>query len=130
LDDVYIKNRQAAAAAYDKAFAGHPGLTTPYREPNSTHVFHQYTLKTSGVDRMDMQQSLMDKGVPAMIYYPVPLHMQKAYTDPRYKAGDFPVTEDLCERVISLPMHTELTDEQIDFITTTVLEYLEKNYKG
>lgn len=130
LDDVYIKNRQAAAEAYDNAFAAHPGLITPYREPNSTHVFHQYTLKTSGVDRMDMQKSLMDKGVPAMIYYPVPLHMQKAYTDPRYKAGDFPITEDLCERVISLPMHTELTNEQIDFITSNVLEYLEKKYKG
>ena len=99
------------------------------RDPRSTHVFHQYTLITNGIDRMDMQKYLMDKGIPAMIYYPVPLHMQKAYTDPRYKEGDFLVTEDLCKRVISLPMHSELTKEQIDLITSSVLEYLEKNYQ-
>ena len=129
LDD-YIDRRRAAADYYDKAFANHPALTTPYRDPKSTHVFHQYTLKTEGIDRFEMQEYLMERGVPAMVYYPVPLHLQKAYRDPRYKEGDFPVTETLCEQVISLPMHTELTDEQLQHITSNVLEYLNKNFKG
>jgi dTDP-4-amino-4,6-dideoxygalactose transaminase len=70
-----------------------------------------------------MQEFLATKGVPAMVYYPVPLHMQKAYVDPRYKEGDFPVTEDLCKRVISLPMHTELTPEQLELIVASVNEF-------
>jgi len=128
--DTYIGRRQAAAAHYDKAFANRAELTTPFRDPKSTHVFHQYTLKTTGVDRFAMQEYLMEQGVPAMVYYPVPLHLQKAYRDPRYNAGDFPVTEALCEQVISLPMHTELTDEQLNHISSNVIEYLNKNSKG
>jgi dTDP-4-amino-4,6-dideoxygalactose transaminase len=72
-----------------------------------------------------MKEFLESKGVPAMIYYPVPLHMQKAYLDPRYKQGDFPVTEDLCARVISLPMHTEMQDEQLNHIISTVNQFLQ-----
>jgi UDP-2-acetamido-2-deoxy-ribo-hexuluronate aminotransferase len=79
---------------------------------------------TDGIDRFALQDYLQSKGVPAMVYYPVPLHMQKAYLDPRYKEGDFPVTEDLCKRVISLPMHSELDEEQLNFITTTVIDFL------
>jgi dTDP-4-amino-4,6-dideoxygalactose transaminase len=71
-----------------------------------------------------MQEFLASKNIPAMVYYPVPLHMQKAYTDPRYKEGDFPVTEELCKKVISLPMHTELTDEQLNLIVSSVKEFL------
>ncbi len=71
-------------------------------------MFHQYTLVLKGVDRTAMREFLAAKGIPSMIYYPVPLHLQKAYTDPRYKEGDFPVTEHLCANVISLPMHTEM----------------------
>lgn len=122
--DQYAAKRKAAADFYDKAFAGNPKLVTPARYQKSTHVFHQYTLVTKGVDRKGLIDHLSSKGIPAMIYYPVPLHMQKAYIDPRYKPGDFPVTEALCDAVFSLPMHTELDEEQLQFITSSVLEFI------
>ncbi len=124
--DEYAAKRRAAADYYDKAFAGHPNLKIPVRYSQSTHVFHQYTLVTKDVDRKGLQEHLSSKEIPAMIYYPVPLHMQKAYIDPSYKPGDFPVTEFLSDHVISLPMHTELDDEQLEFITTSVLEFLNR----
>jgi UDP-2-acetamido-2-deoxy-ribo-hexuluronate aminotransferase len=123
--DEYAHARQQVAAAYDKAFKGHPELVVPAHFTRSTHVFHQYTLQAVGVDRNKLQEYLATKDVPAMIYYPVPIHLQKAYLDPRYKAGDFPVTEKLSHTVISLPMHTEMDQEQLDHITSSVLEYLE-----
>lgn len=125
LDD-YAAARNYAATYYDKAFENHPKLKTPARFEKSTHVFHQYTLVTEGVDRNAMQEFLASKEVPAMIYYPVPLHMQKAYLDPRYKEGDFPATEHLCKTVISLPMHTELDEEQLKHITDSVLEFVNR----
>lgn len=124
--DAYSAARNAAASFYDEAFKNEPKLKTPARAKNSTHVFHQYTLITDGVDRFGLQDFLSTKGIPAMVYYPVPLHMQKAYVDPRYKEGDFPVTEELCKRVISLPMHTELSQEQLDFIVSSVKEFVGK----
>ncbi|MBK9801072.1 MAG: DegT/DnrJ/EryC1/StrS family aminotransferase [Bacteroidetes bacterium] len=124
--DGYAKARNAAAAYYDKAFANHPKVKTPARAKNSTHVFHQYTLQLKGVDRAALKDYLASKDIPAMIYYPVPLHLQKAYTDARYKAGDFPVTEQLCATVISLPMHTELDAETLKYITNEVLSFLNK----
>lgn len=124
--DEYIAARQAAAAYYDEAFAGNPHIKTPVRDPKSTHVFHQYTLQLTGVDRNAVQAALKEKGIPAMIYYPVPLHLQKAYQDPRYKAGDFPAAEKLSACVLSLPMHTELDQEQLSFITTAVLDAVGK----
>ena len=124
--DAYSAARNAAASFYDDAFMNEPKLKTPARAKNSTHVFHQYTLITDGVDRFGLQDFLSTKGIPAMVYYPVPLHMQKAYVDPRYKEGDFPVTEELCKRVISLPMHTELSQEQLDFIVSSVKEFVGK----
>lgn len=120
LDD-YIKARRHAADYYDKAFAGNPKITIPARSPESTHVFHQYTVKLNGIDRNDLQKVLAQKGIPAMIYYPVPLHLQKAYKTDRYKSGDFPVAVQLCECVLSLPMHTELEEEQLEFITECTL---------
>ncbi|MEI6899806.1 MAG: DegT/DnrJ/EryC1/StrS family aminotransferase [Bacteroidota bacterium] len=123
LDD-YAARRKDAADFYDKAFAGHPKLKTPYRYPKSTHVFHQYTLVANNFDRLALINYLGEKGIPAMIYYPVPLHLQKAYLDPRYKPGDFPVTESLSNSVFSLPMHTELDEEQLNFITRSVLEFI------
>jgi dTDP-4-amino-4,6-dideoxygalactose transaminase len=120
----YIANRQRAAAYYDRAFANHPKLTVPARDPKSTHVFHQYTLVLKGVERASLQSKLQDKGIASMVYYPVPMHMQKAYTDARYKEGDFPVTEELSRNVISLPMHTELTEEQLAYITQGMLDAL------
>ena len=125
LDD-YAVERNRAADHYDNAFKDYPQLMTPVRWNQTSHVFHQYTLVTDGISREALQQHLMSKGVPAMIYYPVPLHMQKAYLDPRYKEGDFPVTEMLSERVISLPMSTELDEEQLEYITSSVIEFLEK----
>jgi dTDP-4-amino-4,6-dideoxygalactose transaminase len=119
----YCEARQSAAAHYDKAFANHPKVKIPVRMPGSTHVFHQYTLTLSGVDRAGLRAHLEQKGIPSMIYYPIPLHLQKAYADPRYKAGDFPVTEALCANVISLPMHTELKKDDLQYIVGSVLEY-------
>ena len=122
--DAYTAARQRAAAYYDKAFANNEKLLIPGREPHSTHVFHQYTLRVVGVDRDQLREGLAERGIPAMIYYPVPLHQQKAYLDPRYKDGDFPVAERLAACVLSLPMHTELDEEQLAFITSSVLELL------
>lgn len=124
--DQYAEARRAAADYYDFAFANNPKLMTPKRAGNSTHVFHQYTLITKNVDRFGLQEFLQSKDIPAMVYYPVPMHMQKAYTDPRYMEGDFPVTEALSKSVISLPMHTELDDEQLKYITDSVLEFVNR----
>jgi len=125
LDD-YARERNRAADHYTNAFKDYPQLKTPVKWEKTTHVFHQYTLVTEGIDRNELQKHLMSKDIPAMIYYPVPLHMQKAYLDPRYNEGDFPVTEMLSEKVISLPMSTELDDEQLEYITSSVIEFLEK----
>ena len=125
LDD-YAAKRRAAADFYDKAFAGNPKLKPPVRYTKSTHVFHQYTLVLKDVDRQGLIDHLGKKEIPAMIYYPVPLHLQTAYLDPRYKPGDFPVTEALCASVISLPMHTELDEEQLNHIVTSVLEFVNR----
>ena len=119
--DEYIAARQRAAAYYDAAFAGNDKLLVPGRQSRSTHVFHQYTLRVVGADRDKLREGLAEKGIPAMIYYPIPLHQQKAYLDPRYKDGDFPVAERLAECVLSLPMHTELDEEQLHYITSNVL---------
>ena len=118
----YIANRQRAAAYYNKAFAGNEHIITPARLEASTHVYHQYTLQLKGIDRDKVKESLAEAGIPAMVYYPVPLHMQKAYQDPRYKEGDFPNAEYLSACVLSLPMHTELDDEQLAYITNAVLK--------
>ena len=124
--DAYTAARQRAAAYYDKAFANNEKLLIPGRAPHSTHVFHQYTLRVVGADRDQLREGLAERGIPAMIYYPVPLHQQKAYLDPRYKDGDFPVAERLAACVLSLPMHTELDEEQLAFITSSVLELINK----
>ncbi|MCQ2959973.1 MAG: DegT/DnrJ/EryC1/StrS family aminotransferase [Bacteroidales bacterium] len=122
----YTKARQAAAAFYDNAFSHNSKLTIPARNPQSSHVFHQYTIKLhASIDRNKLQASLKEKGIPAMIYYPIPLHLQKAYTNDRYKKGDFPNAEHLSQCVLSLPMHTELDKEQQTYITQTVLELIQ-----
>jgi dTDP-4-amino-4,6-dideoxygalactose transaminase len=122
--DTYAAKRRAAADFYDKAFAGNTKLKTPARYSRSNHVFHQYTLVTRDLDRAALIAHLNSKDIPAMIYYPVPLHLQKAYLDARYKPGDFPVTEHLSNTVVSLPMHTELDEEQLKHITSSVLEFV------
>lgn len=120
--DEYCASRQAVAAKYDLAFANHPDLTIPHRDAKSTHVFHQYTLKLSdSVNREDMRNYLREQGIPSMVYYPLPLNKQEAYSSNE----QFPVTEDLCSRVLSLPISTELSDEQIDTIIEHVKTYLD-----
>ena len=120
--DEYIAARQKAAAYYDKAFEGKDWLLTPVCSNRSTHVYHQYTLRLMGVDRDALRGALAEKGIPAMVYYPVPLHLQEAYKDARYGEGAFPVAERLAECVLSLPMHTELDEEQLEYITRSVEE--------
>ena len=119
----YTQRRQAAAAVYDTAFAANPHILIPGRNPHSTHVFHQYTLRLIDTDRDRVREQLAEVGIPAMIYYPIPLHLQKAYQDPRYKQGDFPIAEKLAACVLSLPMHTELDNEQLDYITSHVNKF-------
>jgi dTDP-4-amino-4,6-dideoxygalactose transaminase len=124
--DQYAASRRSVADYYDKAFVGHSKAITPVRAKYSDHVFHQYTLVLNGIDRTAMRDFLASRDIPSMIYYPVPLHLQKAYTDIRYKAGDFPVTEWLCANVISLPIHTEMDEETLNYITANVLEFLNR----
>lgn len=122
--DSYNEARRSAADFYDKAFAELGNVITPMRDEKSTHAFHQYTLRLQGVDRQGLISHLNGKGIPAMIYYPVPLHMQKAYQDDRYKQGQFPIAEALASQVISLPMHSELDNEQLEFITQSLIEFV------
>jgi len=123
--DSYNVARQNAARKYSVAFEGHKNIIAPtICEQCDCHVFHQYVLRILDADRDALMQHLQDKGIPCAIYYPIPLHLQKAYADARYKEEDFPVTNQLVKEVIALPMHTELDDEQIQFITDSVLEFL------
>lgn len=123
--DKYNAARQQAAQKYSDALAGHASIITPVTAGEAdSHVFHQYTLRILNADRDGLMQHLLDKGIPCAIYYPIPLHSQKAYADARYNESDFPVTNQLVKEVISLPMHTELDDEQITFITNCILEFL------
>ena len=121
--DEYAAARNKVAAYYDKAFASHSQIKTPVRAKNTTHVFHQYTLQLTGVDRNKLREFLATKDIPSMIYYPIPLHRQKAYASPAYKPEDFQVTEKLCACVLSLPMHTELDEDILKYISDSVLEF-------
>ncbi|MEZ4854980.1 MAG: DegT/DnrJ/EryC1/StrS family aminotransferase [Gelidibacter sp.] len=126
--DVYNSARIKAANAYDKAFENHQNIITPFREgTQDNHVFHQYTLKVKNVDRDALAKHLNEQGIPCGVYYPIPLHLQKAYADSRYNEADFTVTNQLVKEVISLPMHTELDEEQITFITSTVINFVNNN---
>jgi dTDP-4-amino-4,6-dideoxygalactose transaminase len=122
--DSYCDARRKAAEYYNNAFASNPNIITPITSDFSTHVFHQYTLKITNGKRNDLHQHLLDNNIPNAIYYPVPLHAQKAYQDERYNEDDFTVTNQLIDTVISLPMHTELDEEQLAFITKTVNDFV------
>ncbi len=123
LDD-YCDARRAAAEYYNKGFSVSEKISTPVTSDFTSHVFHQYTLRLKDTDRNALHKYLLDKGIPNAIYYPVPLHSQKAYADDRYNEDDFKVTNELIETVISLPMHTELEKEQQDLIINTILEFI------
>lgn len=123
LDD-YNKARRSVADYYDRAFAGNRFITTPFRADYGKHVFHQYTLLLEGVNRDGLNQFLASKNIPSMIYYPVPAHRQKMFE--AYGSGntELKVTDWLTERVISLPVHTEMDQEQMEYISSAVLEYV------
>ncbi|TDQ22795.1 dTDP-4-amino-4,6-dideoxygalactose transaminase [Tenacibaculum caenipelagi] len=122
--DSYCDARRKAAEYYSNAFADNPNIITPIISDFTTHVFHQYTLRIINGKRDELHQHLLDKGIPNAIYYPVPLHAQKAYQDNRYNETDFTVTNQLIDEVISLPMHTELDEEQLAFITKTINDFI------
>lgn len=124
--DEYIDARRKAAGFYDAAFSGNDKITVPFRASNNKHVFHQYTLTLNGVDRDALNLFLAENGVPSMIYYPVPAHRQKMFD--AFGGSDYKLetTDWLTERVISLPIHTELDEEQQQFIVSKVLEFINK----
>ncbi|HEY6901255.1 MAG TPA: DegT/DnrJ/EryC1/StrS family aminotransferase [Puia sp.] len=124
--DEYIAARRSAADYYDNAFKAHPKITTPYRASYSHHVFHQYTLVLENVDRNGLNEFLAGKNIPSMIYYPVPAHRQQMFASSGGGNFHLETTDWLTERVISLPMHTELDQEQLEYITSGVLEYINK----
>ncbi len=114
--DTYCSARQYVANYYDQAFKDHPYFKIPVRDPKSTHVFHQYTLQVCGLDRDSVRKHLAENEIPSMIYYPLPLHFQEAFGASNYHEGQFPVSETLCKCVLSLPISTEMDDEQLQYI--------------
>ncbi|MFV0218082.1 DegT/DnrJ/EryC1/StrS family aminotransferase [Empedobacter falsenii] len=122
----YNAARNKAAAYYTDAFKDIDALLTPVKGEDTTHVFHQYTLRVTNGKRNELQAFLTEKEIPAMIYYPVPLRKQKAYDNGHYNDADFPNTNKLVEEVMSLPMHTELDEEQLAYITSAVREFFGK----
>lgn len=125
--DHYIDARQAAAAFYDKAFSNNPNITTPFTASYSNHVYHQYTMLLNNVDRNQLSENLAKHNIPSMIYYPVPAHRQKMFD--AFGGADYqlPITDWLTERVISLPIHTELDAEQLQYIADHVNQYTQTN---
>ncbi|HOS72788.1 MAG TPA: DegT/DnrJ/EryC1/StrS family aminotransferase [Bacteroidales bacterium] len=124
--DEFNNARKAAADYYDEAFSGCKSLITPERSSFSTHIFHQYTVRVTDGRRDELRNYLAGKDVPSMVYYPGPLHSQNAYRYLGYGVNDFPVTSELCREVLSLPMHPDLEQDQLDHIAISVLEYLNK----
>lgn len=124
--DEFIAARKRAAAYYDKALGDLGDIITPVVGPKSEHTYHQYTLRVLNGKRDALREFLAEAGIPAMIYYPIPLHRQKAYLDPRYKDSDFPGAETLAAEVLSLPMHTELDEEQLAYICETIHKFFAK----
>jgi dTDP-4-amino-4,6-dideoxygalactose transaminase len=123
--DAYGQARRKAAKAYNDAFSVNEYIITPeFDFEGDDHVFHQYVMRITNGKRDALLAHLQEKGIPCAIYYPIPLHVQKAYADVRYNDADFTITNKLCAEVIALPMHTELEKDQIDFITTTILNFV------
>ena len=128
--DEYCASRQRVAAYYDKALADHANYKTPVRDPKSTHVFHQYTLQLNNIDRDELKKYLAEKGIPSMIYYPLPLHFQKAFGAENYTEGQFPISEALCRKVLSLPISTEMDEEQLAYIVKELNTFAEMKQVG
>jgi dTDP-4-amino-4,6-dideoxygalactose transaminase len=124
LDD-FIRRRREAARYYDSRLGGHPRIQIPGKAPFTDHVYHQYTLVIMNADRERIRQRMKEAGIPTMVYYPVPLSLQKAFSFAGYKPGDFPVTEKLCSSVLSLPIHTEMEMAELDYICSTLLNIID-----
>ncbi len=124
LDD-FIARRRRVAAIYDERLGSVPGISTPFAAEKNTHIYHQYTVQLDPSIRDSVQKQLKEKEIPSLIYYPVPLSLQKAFNFAGYREGDFPVTENLCKSVLSLPIHTEMDPEQMDYICTNLLNIIE-----
>lgn len=123
--DAYNVARRTAAKKYNELLSVNENIIVPQFDWNGDdHVFHQYVMRITNGKRDGLLAHLQSKEIPCAIYYPIPLHSQKAYADVRYKEEDFPITNQLCKEVIALPMHTELDDDQIKFITDTILEFV------
>lgn len=121
--DAFITARREAADYYHSALSGLEWLILPKTSPNSTHTYHQFTVTVKNGERDKLKQHLADHGIPTMVYYPVPAHLQPAYASLNYREGDFPIAERLCSEVLSLPMHTELTEEQLEYICHTIKNF-------
>jgi dTDP-4-amino-4,6-dideoxygalactose transaminase len=124
--DRYNSARKAVADYYDEAFAGCSSIAVPVREKYSSHIFHQYTIRIKEGLRDDLKKYLDKQKIPSMIYYPAPLHLQEAYRYLGYKESDFPVTGTLCKEVLSLPVHTEMEQDQLEYITQKILGFFER----
>jgi dTDP-4-amino-4,6-dideoxygalactose transaminase len=124
LDD-FIDRRRKVAAVYSQRLGSRPGIKIPVTDQKGTHVYHQYTIQLDPEVRDSVQSKLSLKGIPSIIYYPVPLSLQKAFNFAGYRQGDFPVTENLCKSVLSLPIHTEMDSEQMDYICTNLLNIID-----
>lgn len=122
--DSYCSARQKVAAYYNQAFSEVKQITTPYKAPNTTHVYHQYTIKLSGVDRIELIEYLNSHGIPSMIYYPLPAHKQGMFKSFGKENQDLPITNHLTECVLSLPIHTEMEQEQLEYITKHVIHFI------
>jgi UDP-2-acetamido-2-deoxy-ribo-hexuluronate aminotransferase len=124
----YCLARNLAAEYYDKFLSKIEEIVIPSRANNSTHVFHQYTIKVKNGKRDELKSFLQKKGIPTMVYYPFPLHFQKAYKSNRFPKGSLPISEKLCEEVLSLPIHTEMTNEIQNFIVMSIAEFFKRNF--
>ena len=122
----FNESRRAVADLYDTAFTGSRSITIPERIRYSSHIFHQYTIRVKNGERDDLKKFLKSKNIPSMVYYPGPLHLQQAYRFLGYGENEFPVTAALCKEVLSLPMHPEMEQEQIEYITLNVLKFFDK----
>ncbi len=122
--DSYIESRRKVADYYDRAFSGNPKIIAPYRANYCKHVFHQYTLVLEGIDRAGLHDYLAQLKIPSMIYYPVAAHQQKMFNSFKLDDIKLPVTDWLTERVISLPIHTEMEEEQLHYIISSVLKFV------
>jgi dTDP-4-amino-4,6-dideoxygalactose transaminase len=125
--DEFNRARQEVASYYDTALSSLEVLNRPVRVPFSNHIFHQYTLKTNGIDRDSLMHAMGERGIPTNIYYPIPLHRQKAFKYLQYHDRDFPNTEDLCRKVLSLPIHTEMSEEQLEYITVNMKDIIKSH---